>query len=60
LEDRTINGSLKVNIKEKEKVGCGLDSSSLEYRPVVSFCEYGNEPSGSITITEYVRIEITR
>jgi hypothetical protein len=27
---------------------CGADASGSGYRPVVGFCEHGNEPSGSV------------
>jgi len=32
---------------------CGLDASGLEQGPVSGFCEYSNEPSGSIKGREF-------
>jgi hypothetical protein len=41
-------------IKPKERVGgYGLDSSCLEYVPVVGSCEQGNELSRPIKYEEY-------
>jgi hypothetical protein len=34
--------------------GCGLDSGSYEWVPVVGFCEHGNEYSDSMKGSELV------
>lgn len=42
----------KVDGKRSRIAGCGLDSSCLGYRPVVGFCEHGNEHAGSVKCEE--------
>jgi hypothetical protein len=44
-----IDGSTTLKwIFGKDGLGCGLDSSGSEWRPVVGSCEHDNEHSGPI------------
>jgi hypothetical protein len=55
LEDPGVDGRIILRrIFRKWNVGHGLDGSGSEYGQIMSTCECGNEPSGSIKCGEFL------
>jgi hypothetical protein len=49
-----LNSNIKINIRNTDLRGCGLDSSGSVEGPMAGSCEYGNEHSVSIKGGEFL------